>query len=90
MSDPEIFGRAGEFLAKGQSVVLCTLVEKKGSGPREPGAKMLVTPDGKALAMASSSLSGDQGSSLYIVNADGTRLAVVPNTGDVFDPAWRP
>jgi xanthine dehydrogenase accessory factor len=49
MSDPEIFTRAGEFLAKGQSVVLCTLIFKEGSGPREPGSKMLVTPDGKAL-----------------------------------------
>jgi xanthine dehydrogenase accessory factor len=49
MSDPEIFSRAGEFLARGQSVVLCTLIYKKGSGPREPGAKMLVTPDGRAL-----------------------------------------
>jgi xanthine dehydrogenase accessory factor len=49
MSDPEIFSRAGEFLARGQSVVLCTLIEKKGSGPREAGSKMLVTPDGKAL-----------------------------------------
>jgi len=49
MSDPEIISRIGEFLSRGQSVVLCTLVEKKGSGPREPGAKMLVTLDGKAL-----------------------------------------
>jgi xanthine dehydrogenase accessory factor len=49
MSDPEIFSRANEFLAKGQSVVLCTLIYKEGSGPREPGAKMLVTPDGEAL-----------------------------------------
>jgi xanthine dehydrogenase accessory factor len=49
MSDPEIFSRASEFLYRGYSVVLCTLVEKKGSGPREPGAKMLVTPDGKTV-----------------------------------------
>jgi xanthine dehydrogenase accessory factor len=49
MSDPEIFSRAGEFLARGQSVVLCTLIYKEGSGPREPGSKMLVTPDGKTL-----------------------------------------
>ena len=49
MSDPEIFSKAGEFLARGQSVVLCTLIFKEGSGPREPGSKMLVTPDGKAL-----------------------------------------
>jgi xanthine dehydrogenase accessory factor len=49
MSDPEIFSRAGKFLAEGRSVVLCTLIFKEGSGPREPGSKMLVTPDGKAL-----------------------------------------
>jgi xanthine dehydrogenase accessory factor len=49
MSDPEIFHRANEFIARGQSVVLCTLIEKLGSGPREPGSKILVTPDGKAL-----------------------------------------
>jgi xanthine dehydrogenase accessory factor len=49
MSDPEIFRRADEFLAKGQSIVLCTLIFKEGSGPREPGSKMLVMPDGKSL-----------------------------------------
>jgi xanthine dehydrogenase accessory factor len=49
MSDPEIFRQANEFLAKGQSVVLCTLTFKEGSGPREPGSKMLITPDGKSL-----------------------------------------
>ena len=79
------------------------IVPARGGGPRvtllhpipdfmpdDPYVALDWTPDGKALAMASSSLSGDQGSSLYIVNADGTGLAVVPNTGDVFDPAWRP
>ncbi|MGD0803952.1 MAG: XdhC family protein [Candidatus Bathyarchaeia archaeon] len=49
MNDPEIFSRVSESLVRGQSVVLCTLIFKEGSGPREPGAKMLVTPDGKAL-----------------------------------------
>ena len=49
MSDPEIFSKATEFLVRGQSVVLCTLIYKEGSGPREPGSKMLVTPDAKAL-----------------------------------------
>lgn len=48
MSDSDIFSHANEFLAQGQSVVLCTLIFKEGSGPREPGSKMLVTPDGKA------------------------------------------
>ena len=49
MSDSEIFNHASELLLKGQSVVLCTLIYKEGSGPREPGAKMLVTSDGKTL-----------------------------------------
>ena len=49
MSDPEIFSRISEFLARGQCVVLCTLIFKEGSGPREPGAKMVVTSDGVAL-----------------------------------------
>jgi xanthine dehydrogenase accessory factor len=49
MSDPEIFRRVNEFIARGDSVVLCTLIFKEGSGPREPGSKILVTPDGKAL-----------------------------------------
>jgi len=48
MSDSDIFSHVNEFLAQGQSVVLCTLIFKEGSGPREPGSKMLVTPDGKA------------------------------------------
>jgi len=79
------------------------IVPARGGGPRvtllhpipdfvpdDPNVALDWTPDGKALAMASSSVFGDQGSSLYIVNADGTGLAVVPNTGDVLDPAWRP
>jgi xanthine dehydrogenase accessory factor len=49
MSDFEILSRAGEYLASGQSIILCTLIYKEGSGPREPGAKLLVTPDGKSL-----------------------------------------
>jgi xanthine dehydrogenase accessory factor len=36
-------------LEKGKQVVLCTLYFKKGSGPRDPGAKMMVTSEGKAI-----------------------------------------
>ena len=36
-------------LDAGRAVVLCTLVHKEGSGPRDPGSKMLVTSDGEAL-----------------------------------------
>ncbi|MCW4050440.1 MAG: XdhC family protein [Candidatus Bathyarchaeota archaeon] len=37
-----------ETLAQGKVAVLCTLIWKEGSGPREPGAKMLITQEGKA------------------------------------------
>ncbi|HUV54308.1 MAG TPA: XdhC family protein [Candidatus Krumholzibacteriaceae bacterium] len=33
----------------GRPAVLCTLVHKEGSGPRDPGSKMLVTSSGEAL-----------------------------------------
>jgi xanthine dehydrogenase accessory factor len=36
-------------LAAGNPAVLCTLYYKDGSGPREPGAKMLVTSKGEAI-----------------------------------------
>ena len=48
------------------------------------------TQDGKVVALANSDLATSVGSSLYIVNADGSGLSLVPNTGRVFDPAWRP
>jgi Tol biopolymer transport system component len=58
--------------------------------PDDPWVALDWTPDGKALAMASSSLSGSHGSRLYIVNADGYGLSAVPDMDNAFDPAWRP
>jgi len=49
MSDSQIMARLSEALVKGENAVLYTLIEKKGSGPRDPGAKMLVTRDGRSL-----------------------------------------
>jgi len=46
LSDPEIFSRLTRLLGEGRGAVLCTLIEKAGSGPRDVGAKMLVDPDG--------------------------------------------
>lgn len=46
MSDSEIVDRMKEFLDRGESTVLCTLIRKVGSGPRDVGAKMLVNIDG--------------------------------------------
>jgi len=48
LSEQEIVKRLNEALNKGESAVLCSLIFKEGSGPRDPGAKMLVTADGKA------------------------------------------
>ena len=52
------------------------------------------SPDGTALAFAASSDRArtpyPPGSALYVVSADGSGLSVVPNTGKVWDPAWRP
>ena len=46
MSDPEIFSKLSDILSAGEAAVLCTLVAKEGSGPRDEGAKMLVDRDG--------------------------------------------
>jgi Tol biopolymer transport system component len=48
------------------------------------------SPDGKAIAFAASFIEFLEGSPLYIVNADGSGLSMVPNTEDVADVAWRP
>jgi xanthine dehydrogenase accessory factor len=45
-SDLDILNEATRLLRKGTRLALCTVVEKKGSGPREVGAKMIVTEDG--------------------------------------------
>jgi len=49
MSDPEIFTKINDLLKQGESIVLCTLFEKVGSGPREPGSKMIITMRGEPL-----------------------------------------
>jgi Tol biopolymer transport system component len=48
------------------------------------------SPDGQALALACSAWDMPTGSDLYIAKADGSSITIVPNTGDIFDPAWRP
>jgi len=45
-SDLEILNEAARLLEKRTSLALCTVVEKKGSGPRNAGAKMIVRADG--------------------------------------------
>lgn len=45
-SDLELMREATHLLEAGQSLVLCTVIEKKGHGPRGVGAKMVVAKDG--------------------------------------------
>ena len=45
----EIFNKLRELLKAERKVALCTVVEKIGSGPAEPGRKMLVADDGETV-----------------------------------------
>ena len=46
-TDLEILREALRLLESGKKVALCSLIEKVGSGPRDIGAKIVVTEDGK-------------------------------------------
>jgi xanthine dehydrogenase accessory factor len=48
-SDLELLNKASLLLENRKKLVFCTVVEKKGHGPRDVGAKMIVTEDGKTL-----------------------------------------
>ncbi len=48
------------------------------------------SPDGERLALAVSDWDTSYGSEVRIVNADGSGLTTVPNTGLAFQPTWRP
>jgi Tol biopolymer transport system component len=48
------------------------------------------SPDGKALAVASTDYGLLYGSPLFIINADGSGLSAVPGIDNAMDPAWRP
>lgn len=47
VNDSEILREAVRLLENGKRVALCSLIDKVGSGPREVGAKLLVSEDGK-------------------------------------------
>jgi len=49
LSEQEIIKRLHEELELGHPGVLCILYFKEGSGPRDPGAKMLVTSKGETI-----------------------------------------
>ncbi|MEM3072695.1 MAG: XdhC family protein [Candidatus Bathyarchaeia archaeon] len=48
-TDAEILKQLAHLLEEGRRIALCTIIEKKGSGPRNVGAKMIVSEDGKTV-----------------------------------------
>ena len=48
------------------------------------------TADGRALVLGGSNVGETRGSRLYIVNADGSGLSLVPNVEHAICPDWRP
>jgi len=49
LSMTEIFAKLTGLLREGKKAILCTIIEKEGSGPRDVGAKMLIDPEGKTI-----------------------------------------
>ena len=48
------------------------------------------SPDGKAIAFSNDGYNAPPGSGLFIVNADGSGLSLVPGTGPVWGVTWLP
>lgn len=46
-NDMELLENAVKFLKEGKRLVLCTIIEKQGSGPRDVGGKMVISEDGE-------------------------------------------
>ncbi len=49
VDDAYLFGEAAKLLRSGETIALCIIVNKVGSGPRGVGAKMIVYGDGKSI-----------------------------------------
>ena len=48
------------------------------------------SPDGQHLAVTGCSATTTEGSSIYIINADGSGFSAVPGVKAARDAAWRP
>ena len=88
------FAKAGELSGHTYSVSTdgTELTPLTKAGVREE-FEAAWSPDGSELAF----VRGDTGSGLegtnfkvWLMNADGSGLSMVPNTGRMADPAWRP
>jgi Tol biopolymer transport system component len=78
----------------GAPVTLVDQVTAKGYVPHDnyggtQGVALTWSPDGKAIAFATTYGGFGPGSALYVVNVDGSGLSVVPNTGMIWEPSWR-
>jgi Tol biopolymer transport system component len=93
----------GETLAyydRGEKAILTMPLDAGGSSVRLLETAWLVqdapfvilswSPDGKAIAFASSPAEDAPGSPVYIVKADGSGLSQVPGVDAAYDPVWRP
>jgi Tol biopolymer transport system component len=58
--------------------------------PRLDAVASSWSPDGTRIAFAADGSRWSMPSALYIVNADGSGLREVPNTGKGWNPVWRP
>ena len=76
--------------ASGASLTLVDMVDYYNGFAGCTWMALAWSPDGQALALACSDIYAHNGSSLYIVKADGSRLTKIPNTEGAFDPAWQP
>ena len=49
VTNVDVLEKVVDFLKSGKRVALCTVVEKRGSGPRDVGAKIVVSEDGEVV-----------------------------------------
>lgn len=76
---------------RGEPVVLLKDEEVPEPVKGSQGPRLSWSPDGTALVLSVWAMSGDAPpSSLYVINADGSGLSVVPGEDHAFDSAWRP
>jgi dipeptidyl aminopeptidase/acylaminoacyl peptidase len=71
----------------GPEVLITTLVNYLFPEPRTVPSW---SPDAKHLALTGCSLTSVAGSSIYIINADGSGLSAIPGVTAARDAAWRP
>jgi dipeptidyl aminopeptidase/acylaminoacyl peptidase len=74
----------------GTAVMVLEPVSSSLRSPDNPYAATSWLPGGTTLGLAADDLDEFDGSRLFIVNADGSGLSVVPHTGKALDPDWRP